>query len=61
MRDNQGREIIAQPTTMRLAFLEAKGPFRSPGVVAMVTDSLLRMQGARRKAPAWTVTRKGGR
>lgn len=60
MRDPQGREIVAGQTTMRLAFMAAKAPFKYPAVAAMVADSLIRGRGTK-KSPAWAVTRKGGR
>lgn len=60
MRDNQGRELLVQPTTMALAFMAARAPFRCPAVADMVLQSLLRGRG-KRKTPAWTVTRKGAR
>ena len=71
MRDPQGREIIRTSTMMRAAFgaaLEAAtracaqdGEVRdwaSP-TVAMVTEVYVSGAG-RRKAPAWSIRRKGG-
>lgn len=60
MRDNLGRELVSVQTQMAQAFLDARAPFKSPSVVAMVADAIRRGRG-NRKVPAWTVTRKGGR
>jgi len=72
MRDPQGREIVRTNTQMRAAFGDAleqtirnandNGVLRDYGspTVAMVTEVYVSGAG-RRKAPAWTITRKGGR
>lgn len=62
MRDPQGREIIRTTTTMRAAFgsaLEAKA-LRGEPTPAMVLEVYVSGSG-RKKAPAWSIRRKGGR
>lgn len=75
MRDPQGREIIRTTTTMRAAFgsaletlarREIADPRQRHGLVPtsplrqMVTEVYLSGAG-RKKAPAWSIRRKGGR
>lgn len=73
-RDNQGRQLLRLPTTMRLAFADAqRAAINAANGYAVYGDehpnlttidavcSSLRSNHGYRKVPAWTVTRKGKR
>lgn len=71
-RDNQGRELLRLPTTMRYAFTEAWVRANGRAMLAalygdedpnleainMVGSALTHGKVGHRKAPAWTVTRR---
>lgn len=58
MRDNQGRELLVQPTTMRLAFAAIRVPSDALSPLAQTIMGSLRSRSGYRKVPSWTVTRR---